>query len=129
MFCIKPAIASANVGDYRRNLNKGASVMRKLTITLAVLALCGLATTTAQAGHYHGGGFYGGGFNYGGSRGPIYHAPSVHLDRVYHPDYSHWTPGRGVHTHGHYDVVPHYTPGHFDTRHRNHIHANPWYHH
>lgn len=75
---------------------------------------------------------YGSGSNgyYGHRRsGPVYHPPSVHYDRVYHPEYSHWTPSRGYHTHGHYDVVPHYTPGHFDTRHGNHYHLNPRYHH
>jgi hypothetical protein len=41
-----------------------------------------------------------------------WHAPSVHYDRVYHPTQVHWTPNSGWHTHGHYDVVPHYTPGH-----------------
>ena len=60
--------------------------------------------------------------------GPIYHAPSVHHDPVYHPEYLHWTPGRGVHTHGHYDYVPHYVPGHFDRRHGNHIDLNPHFH-
>lgn len=60
--------------------------------------------------------------------GPIYHAPSVHSDRVYHPTRTHWTPFRGVHTHGHYDVVPHYVPGHIDIRHRGHVHPNPRYH-
>jgi len=109
--------------------------MRKFAITLAVLAVCGLAASTAQAGGPYGGygyggyGGYGGGFGYGCYRGPIYHAPSVHFDRQYHVDYQHWTPGRGFHTHGHYHNVPHYTPGHFDTAHGNHIHGNPWYHH
>lgn len=60
--------------------------------------------------------------------GPIYHGPSMHYDRTYHRDYSHWTPGRGYHSHGHYHSRPHYTPGHFDTYHRGHIHGNPWYH-
>lgn len=110
--------------------------MRRFITTAAVLAIVCLVSSTAQAGPYgYGYGGYGGG--YGGYRGgwgggyrqPIYHAPSVHFDRVYHPTYSHWTPGRGYHTHGHYDVVPHVTPGHFDTLHNNHIHTNPWYHH
>jgi hypothetical protein len=60
--------------------------------------------------------------------GPIYHAPSVHYDPVYHAEYYHWTPGRGVHTHGHYDYVPHYVPGHFDRRHHDHIDLNPHFH-
>jgi hypothetical protein len=63
-----------------------------------------------------------------GYDGPIYHAPSVHYHRVYHPEYSHWTPHRGLHTHGHYDYVPHYTPGHFDRYHRDHIDLNPHFH-
>ena len=66
--------------------------------------------------------------SYGRHRQPIYHAPSVHYDQVYHPEYLHWTPGRGVHTHGHYDVVPHYVPGHYDQWHRGHIDVNPRFH-
>jgi hypothetical protein len=71
------------------------------------------------------------GYGYGSSRysAPIYHGPSVHLDPVYHPEYYHWTPGRGLHTHGHYDLVPHYTPGHVDHLHGGHIDGNPHYHH
>lgn len=108
--------------------------MKQIAITLAVLAVVGLATTTtAEAGHGYGHGHghshrgWGGG--YGGSRGTVYHAPSVHIDRRYHADYSHWTPGRGYHTHGHIDYVPHYVPGHRDFRHGNHVHANPRFHH
>lgn len=118
--------------------------MRRMAIIAAVLVVAGLATSTARAdhfsfsggyghgGHNHGGYGRGGAYGYGGGRGfraPIYHAPSIHYDRVYHADTLHWTPGRGLHSHGHYDVVPHYTPGHFDTLHRNHVHVNPWYHH
>jgi hypothetical protein len=44
---------------------------------------------------------------------PHYHAPSVHFHRTYHPDFYHWTPSRGFHSHGHFHVEPHYTPGHF----------------
>jgi hypothetical protein len=68
---------------------------------------------------------YWGGF---GPSGPIYHPPSVHYHRVYHPTRTHWTPGRGWHTHGHFDHVPHYTPGHFDHLHGNHIDLNPHFH-
>jgi hypothetical protein len=53
-----------------------------------------------------------------------YHPGGVHYDRVYHPEYSHWTPLHGYHTHGHYDVVPHYTPGHFDYHHGGHGHGH-----
>ncbi len=118
--------------------------MKRTALILAVLAVVGLATSSVQAGGpygygghnhgWHGGGYgggyggYGGGYG-GGFRAPIYHGPSVHYDRQYHADYSHWTPGRGFHSHGHYDIVPHYTPGHFDTLHNNHVHGNPWYHH
>lgn len=77
-------------------------------------------------------GYYPGatqGYGYGGSRsGAVYDPPSVHYDRVYHADRLHWTPGRGLHTHGHYDLVPHYTPGHYDRLHGNHIDLNPRYH-
>lgn len=62
-------------------------------------------------------GYYPGTINqgyYGGTGyGATYHPPSVHYDRVYHADRLHWTPGRGLHTHGHYDLVPHYVPGHY----------------
>jgi hypothetical protein len=43
---------------------------------------------------------------------PRYHAPSVHLHRTYHHDYFHWTPVDGWHSHGHFHVEPHFTPGH-----------------
>ena len=92
-------------------------------------------TANAQYGTYGGYGIYGqtqpySGFqgNFGGYTGPVYHQPSVHYDRVYHPTTTHWTPGRGLHTHGHTHLVPHYTPGHFDLQHGNHIHPNPYYH-
>src|SRR5688572_5301283 len=78
-----------------------------------------------HAGHGHSHGYYRGGYG----SGPIYHGPSLHYDRVYHHEYSHWTPRRGWHSHGHYDHVPHYTPGHVDYYHRGHIHTNPWFHH
>jgi hypothetical protein len=74
-------------------------------------------------------GAYPRGYSYRRQSAPIYHAPSVHYDRVYHPEYYHWTPGRGVHTHGHYDAVPHYVPGHFDRLHGNHIDVNPYFDH
>jgi hypothetical protein len=67
------------------------------------------------------------GYGFGHSH-PIYHPPSVHYHRVYHPTRTHWTPGRGWHTHGHIDYVPHYTPGHFDRLHGNHIDLNPHFH-
>ena len=71
-----------------------------------------------------------GGYGYGGySSGPVYHAPSLHYDSVYHPTRTHWTPWGGLHTHGHRDVVPHYTPGHIDYQHRGHVHGNPAFHH
>ncbi|HEY8505139.1 MAG TPA: hypothetical protein VIL46_11195 [Gemmataceae bacterium] len=72
---------------------------------------------------------YGQAYGVGGFTAPLYHPPSVHYDRVYHPTRTHWTPLRGWHTHGHYDVVPHYTPGHFDTLHNGHVDPNPHYHH
>jgi len=88
-------------------------------------------------GSYGGGygsyGRYGSGYNSGYRsnsyyNGPIYHAPSVHYDKVYH-SVPHWTPGRGWHSHTHVDAVPHYVPGHFDHLHGDHIHKNPNYHH
>jgi hypothetical protein len=112
---------------------------RKTIIALAagVLGIGAFGVSTqAQANDHYGGGHYGGysqpsggysqygqfgrGYSqYGrfgggystGRQAPHYHAPSMHYDRVYHADRLHWTPGRGLHTHGHYDLVPHYTPG------------------
>jgi hypothetical protein len=87
----------------------------------------GYGYSQGHQGHNHGssyGSSYYGDSGYGrsgyGSSGygnyrysqPTYHAPSLHYDRVYHPEVYHWTPSRGLHTHGHYDTVPHYTPGH-----------------
>jgi hypothetical protein len=97
------------------------------TLSLAAAMILAVSAT-AQADHFHGGfGGYGGGYGgYGGYSQPIFHGPSVHLDPVYHATSSHWTPSQGWHTHGHIDYVPHYVPGHFDTLHNGHIHANPW---
>ena len=71
---------------------------------------------------------YYSGYRFAQPSAPVYHAPSVHYDHVYHHEYSHWTPGRGLHSHGHYDAVPHYVPGHFDRWHGNHIDLNPHFH-
>ena len=101
--------------------------------TLGMVLVTGSTTFAQHYGHNHGG--YGGGYGnvyrggYGGFRAPVYHPPSVHTDYRYHPTQVHWTPLRGLHTHGHYDAVPHYTPGHYDTYHNGHIHGNPYYHH
>jgi len=93
-----------------------------------------------QNGNYNGGynGNYNGGYNggYGQQQnhghnhgsGPVYHGPSVHYDRVYHPTGIGFSLFRGIYTTGHYDAVPHYVPGHVDYRHGNHIHGNPRYH-
>ena len=70
----------------------------------------GMSTTTAQAGDWgYGWGGYGGGHYHA----PSYHGPSLHYHRTYHPTYYHYTPYGGLHSHGHYDYVPHYTPGHY----------------
>ena len=120
----------------------------RLTGLLGVVAagLLFVNTGTAQAqkfGHKHNHSHHGGhnshhgghnshhgghGHSHGWNSGPIYHGPSVHYDKVYHPTSTHWTPWQGWHTHGHYDYVPHYVPGHFDYLHGNHIHGNPYYH-
>lgn len=100
-------------------------VMQRTGKKLAILffaGVCGASGWSGQsafANHHH----------HHGHRTAVYDPPSVHYDRVYHPDYQHWTPSRGFHTHGHYDLVPHYVPGHYDTLHRHHIDVNPWYHH
>lgn len=110
--------------------------MRKLLLAMAVLGVLGTVTNSAKAdrwGRHHRvhrhvprTSFY---IGWGSPSVPIYHAPSVHYDAVYHAEYLHWTPLRGLHTHGHYDLVPHYTPGHFDYLHGGHIDVNPWFHH
>ncbi len=116
-----------------------ARITRKISLA-AVLAIgvfsvasLGTANEAQAAGGHH----ISVGFGYGhshhshslyGYNGPIYHRPSVHYHRVYHPTRSHWTPGRGWHTHGHIDYVPHYVPGHFDHHHHNHIDLNPHFH-
>jgi hypothetical protein len=128
------------------------SALSLATVPLALAIISWVAPSEAQAGGpYHPRSLYGAGYGYGhayhspysagysrsyslgyGVRrysAPIYHAPSVHIDHVYHPEYYHWTPGRGLHSHGHYDAVPHYTPGHFDHLHGNHIHGNPHFDH
>ena len=121
--------------------------MKRIFLSLAAVTVLGLvAASSASAqgwgisvnrGYGYGGGAYGAyyaqpsyayagpSYGYRGYNGPVYHAPSLHYDRVYHADYGHWTPGRGYHTHGHTHVVPHYTPGHIDYQHGNHIHGNP----
>ncbi len=109
---------------------------RKVLFSLTLLAVLGLAyVPAAQAGHGYsprGSGYSQGRSSYSyrsyGYRRPVYHAPSVHLDRVFHADTLHWTPGRGLHVDGHYDLVPHYTPGHFDTLHNGHIDLNRRHH-
>ena len=115
----------------------------KLALFAASLALVvgmGLSNqVNAQYGGYgRSGAYYGNahrshsGYNsrsYSNYRsGPVYHAPNLHYDRTYHADSLHWTPGRGLHTHGHYHSTPHYTPGHYDYQHRGHVHGNPNYH-
>jgi hypothetical protein len=74
--------------------------MKRIVLALFALAALAIFSSSAQAGHWHG--------HFG-----HYHGPSLHYHKVYHPTTLHWTPYRGWHTHGHYHVVPHYTPGHF----------------
>lgn len=99
--------------------------------SLLAVGITLLDSKTSQAQDYRYGG-YGRSFSnqryYAPQSGPIYHQPSVHFDQTYHPTRTHWTPFRGQHTHGHYDAVPHVVPGHFDSRHRGHVHPNPYYH-
>lgn len=115
--------------------------MNRFILAAAAVVALGLFSASpanAQYSRYHGHGAnpvprhysnYGSNYGFNYNSGPVYHAPSLHYDSVYHPTYSHWTPGRGLHTHGHYDLVPHFTPGHFDYQHGDHLHTNPWYHH
>src|SRR5688572_161651 len=130
------AIASQEKLAMRRR-----SVSRKcLMFSVALAAFVGLVFGTAERAaadpwsisvqYRHRptrGGYYSNHY-YRPRSAPIYHAPSVHYDRVYHHEYSHWTPHRGWHSHGHYDAVPHYVPGHFDRLHGNHIDLNPHFH-
>lgn len=104
---------------------------------LAIAFLCAIAFSVTGASQAKAGirfGIsYGNGYNrgfYGGYRhsGPVYHAPSIRYQRTYHHDYYHWTPRRGLHSHGHYHVTPRYVPGHYDYKHGNHYHLNPRYH-
>lgn len=119
---------------------------RYLGLAAAVVVGLGALSMTSEAEAQHGRYSRGGhSSNYGHSQGnhyghghgnayghrgrsPIYHPPSVHYHQRYHADYYHWTPSRGFHSHGHYDLVPHYTPGHYDTLHNGHIDLNPYYH-
>jgi hypothetical protein len=82
-------------------------------------------------GHFHGGGRHWHGHGGHGHRwsGSFYHRPSVHFDALWHHEYDHWSPRRGWHSHGHYDSVPHYVPGHFDYHHFDHIVPHPFFHH
>jgi hypothetical protein len=108
------------------------------TLTLVAIGLLTASAGTAQAQYARGGYGYnpaypapGSGYGYSGSQGysgPVYDPPSVHYDRVYHPTTTHWTPFRGRHTHGHFDVVPHYTPGHLDYQNGPYVQPNPYYH-
>jgi hypothetical protein len=135
-------------------MNRFINLLKNRYLGLAAAVAVGLGalamTSEAQAqhgrsshgGHYSQGGHgshyghsqgnhygHGNGHAYGHrGRSPIYHPPSVHYHQRYHVDSYHWTPGRGLHTHGHIDLVPHYTPGHYDTLHNGHIHGNPYYH-
>ena len=88
-------------------------------VTVGAITLANTSQAKAQYGYYRG----------FGPTGPVYHGPSVHYDRVYHPTRTHWTPYRGLHTHGHFDYVPHYSPGHYDRLHNGHLHRNPYFHH
>src|SRR5688572_9254323 len=90
-------------------IRKGLVVVASFVVAVALGA-----SGQALAGDHHHHGHSHRGYR---SSGPIWHGPSVHYDSYYHHDYSHWTPGRGWHSHGHYHTVPHYTPGHFDYRH------------
>jgi hypothetical protein len=110
------------------------NVVRKGLMVLGLAATLAVGASQASAQEFRYGGqpeFLGGQYGYagGGYRGAPrrpgrvnvqrrghydYHPGGVHYDRVYHPEYSHWTPFQGFHTHGHYDVTPHATPGHYD---------------
>ena len=60
--------------------------------------------------------------------GVVWPSGAVQVQRTYQPTYLHWTPGLGVHTHGHYDYRPVYSPGHFDAYHGGHMHWNHYFH-
>ena len=44
---------------------------------------------------------------------PYVYTPSFHWDTYYHHEYNHFTPRRGWHSHGHFDVVPHFGGHHY----------------
>jgi hypothetical protein len=109
-----------------------------LSVALAAFVVAGLgATERVEADPWsiavqyryrpYRGGYYSS-YYFSPRSAPIYHPPSVHYDHVYHPDYSHWTPYQGWHSHGHYHAVPHFVPGHIDRWHGNHIDVNPYFH-
>jgi hypothetical protein len=116
------------MSDYTRRGSTifGLAIAATLALGASQASAQGLRFGGSQVQIYGGnGGYIGGGYRAGyPRRGPRvqvyrggghydYHAPSVHLDPVYHPEYSHWTPLQGYHSHGHYDLVPHVTPGHY----------------
>ena len=103
----------------------GKRIMLGLAVILTVGAISLANTSQAKAQC----GSYGGGYGGYGRTASVYHGPSVHYDRVYHPTRTHWTPYRGLHTHGHYDRVRHYVPGHYDRLHNGHLHRNRYFHH
>jgi len=88
---------------------------RKVLLAVAVAVVCALGLVFADAAQAQcGSGFgfsfgpsYGCGSGYGGYGGG-YHPPYPHIDRQFHADRLHWTPGRGLHLDGHYDNVPHW---------------------
>lgn len=107
---------------------------QRILFSLALITVVGAAlayapNAQAQCGS-HGSSYgrasvrfgYGGYSGYGSRsyRTPVYHSSSVHYERLYHQDYLHWTPNRGVHGYGHFDTVRHYVPGHYDTNRRYH---------
>jgi hypothetical protein len=105
---------------------------RILSLTgLGLLAACLtlLAPANSQAQSYNYGSYpgydygysrsYGGGYGYGGYQygwnNPYRYRGYGYAPRpaIVHPEYGHWTPRRGWHTHGHIHV-PH--RGHYHTR-------------
>lgn len=124
--CLHLLLTKENAMRTTRCLTRGILSFALLSATFG-LATMGATSEASAAGRGHDRGAHGSrahghasmrSFGHSHSRvdrydyGRSYHRPSVHYDTRYHADSYHWTPFNGVHAHGHYDSVPHYTRGH-----------------
>ena len=83
-------------------------IKKTALVLVAALTLVAVSSSVASAAHPSFSFSIGSPYHFGHSYGGYYHVtPPVHTHRVFHADRLHWTPGRGLHTHGHYDYIPH----------------------